>query len=93
MRIQVVEARLLPGEVCGFLVRGDREQAEEELRRLLRDWPGSLVERGGRRIPVHTIDPFSIVVRREAEPGGARAGSGPPRYAIDGTLVDGSGIR
>jgi len=88
MRLQLVEARLLPGEVCGFLVRGDRDQAEEELRRLLRDWPGHLVDRSGRKIPIHAIDPVSIVIRREAEQGGARAGGGPPRYAIDGAIVD-----
>ena len=89
MRYRFIEARKRVGDIHGFLVPGDREEAAVEIRRLLRDWPGDLVELGGLRVPASTIDPVSIVIGDESEPRGTRSHGGPPRYAIDGTFIEG----
>lgn len=89
MRYRFIEAKKRVGDMYGFLVPGDREQAAVEIRRLLADWPGDLVELGGQRIPASTIDPVSIVIRHETEPRRTGPQSGRPRYAIDGTFIDG----
>ena len=72
----------------GFLVPGDREQAADEIRRLLEDWPGDVVELCGQRFPAFTLDPVSVTISHETEPRGTVPASGLPRYAIDGTFVD-----
>ncbi len=89
MRYQLVEARERVGPICGFLVAGDRESAVDEMWRLVNDWPGDVVELGGRRIPASRLDPVSIVIRHETEPRGTGSQRGRPRYAIDGTSIDG----
>lgn len=89
MRYQFVEARERVGSTYGFLVPGDREQATDEIRRLLEDWPGDVVELGGQRIRASTLDPVSVMISHETEPRGTIPASGRPRYAIDGTFVDG----
>jgi hypothetical protein len=89
MRYQFVEAREQVGGTYGFLVRGDRESAVAEIHRLVKDWPGHIVELGGGRIPAWAIDPVSILIRHETEPRGTGPDSGRPRYAIDGTFIDG----
>ena len=88
MRYRFVEAKKRIGDLYSFLVPGDRDQAAVEIRRLLEDWPGDLVELGGQRVPASTIDPGSVVIRHETEPRGTRPGDG-PRYAIDGSFIDG----
>ena len=80
--------RALIGDLYGFLVPGDRDQAAVEIRCLLEDWPGDLVELGGQRVPASTIDPGSVVIRYETEPR-ARDRAAIARYAIDGSFIDG----
>ena len=89
MRYQFVEARAQVGATHGFLVAGDREAAVAEIWRLVKDWPGDVVELDGGRIPASTLDPVSILIRHETEPRGTGPDSGRPRYAIDGTFIDG----
>ena len=89
MRYQLVEAKERVGSMHGFLVPGDRAQAADEIRRLLEEWPGVIVEHGGQRILASTLDPVSVMISHETEPRGTVPVSGRPRYAIDGTFVDG----
>ena len=89
MRYHLVEARARVGSTHGFLVPGDREQAADEIRRLLEEWPGVIVEVDGQRILASNLDPVSVMISHETEPRGTVPVSGFPRYAIDGTFVDG----
>lgn len=77
------------GAVYGFLVAGDRNHAIAEIGRLLSRWHGELVELGGHRIPTATIDPTSVIVRHETGSRETKPEGGRPRYAIDGTFIDG----
>ena len=88
-RYQLIEACVCPEDIRGFLVRGDRDEAHDTMLRLLREWPGDVVDLGGRKVPASCVDPRTIVIRHEADYRGVGPGSGKRRFAVDGSLVDG----
>lgn len=95
MRYQFVEAKErlereeFLSDLHGFLVPGPKERAESEMKRLLDDEKADLVAISGKKVRASAIDVTTIAIRHETQPKGNGPGSGVPRYAIDGTRVDG----